>query len=122
MDTPQSPIPAAPSSLITLNEFLKRVQLCTAKILTVEDIPGKDKLYKIGLEVGNETRTIVSGIKEWYTKEELLGKIIIIVYNLEPKSLGGVLSQGMLLAAEDSEGNFTLITADRPVKSGTVVR
>lgn len=98
------------------------VQLKTAKVVRVDIIPNKDKLYQLTLEVGTETRTIVSGIRPWYTPEDLLGKTIAIVANLEPKKLGGVLSQGMLLAALDDEGKFSLLIAERPVKSGAEVR
>lgn len=115
------PAPQA-SNMITIDQFMNLVQLRTAKIVHVEDIPNKDKLYKLTLEVGNETRTLVAGVKVWYAKEDLLGKTIAIVANLEPKKLGGVESQGMLLAALDNEGKFSLLVAEREVKSGTEVR
>ncbi len=110
-------------TLITIDQFINLVKLQTAKIVHVEHIPNKDKLYKIQLEVGNTTRTIVSGIRGWYPQpEELVGKTIAIVSNLEPKKVGGVESHGMLLAALDDEGNFSLLVTEKPVKSGAEIR
>ena len=105
-----------------MDQFINLVQLRTAKVVNAEDIPGKDKLYKLTLEVGNETRTLVAGVKLWYAKEDLIGKTIPILANLEPKKLGGVLSQGMILAALDDEGKFSLLVAERAVKSSAEVR
>jgi methionyl-tRNA synthetase len=112
-----------PPTTITIDQFLNTIQLKTAKIVSVTIVPNKDKLYQLELEVGNEKRTIVSGIRSWYPNpEELVGKMIPILYNLEPKKLGGVMSQGMLLAALDDEGQFSLLVAEKPVKSGAEVR
>ncbi len=112
-----------PPATITLDQFLNLVKLRTAKVVGVETIPNKDRLYKVTVEMGSETRTIVSGIREWYPNpEELIGKMVAIVSNLEPKKLGGVESQGMLLAALDDEGKFSLLVAEREVKSGAEVR
>ena len=114
---------APASNLITIDQFLNLVQLRTAKIVAVERIPNKDKLLKLTLEVGNETRTIVSGIRTFFPDENVLvGKMIAIVANLEPKKLGGVVSEGMLLAALDDEGKFSLLVAENDVKSGAEVR
>lgn len=114
--------PTLASNLLTLDQFMNLIQLRTATIVAAEVIPNKDKLYKLTLQVGNETRTVVSGIREWYTPEELVGKTIAIVANLQPKKLGGIESQGMILAALDDEGKFSLLVAERPVKSGAEVR
>jgi methionyl-tRNA synthetase len=107
---------------ITIDNFINTVELRTAKVLAAVPVEKKDKLYQLTLEVGNETRTIVSGIRPWYSPEELVGKTIAIVANLEPKKLGGIMSQGMLLAALDDEGKFSLLVAEKPVKSGAEVR
>lgn len=72
------------------------------------------------LKVGEETRQIVGGIARYYTPEELIGKKIIIVYNLEPKKLKGIESQGMLLAAS-TEGKMSLLTVDRDIESGAKI-
>lgn len=107
---------------ITIDTFMNTVELRTAKVISAVPVANKDKLYQLTVEVGNETRTIVSGIRQWYSPEELVGKTICIVANLEPKKLGGVLSQGMILAALDDEGKFSLLVAEKPVKSGAEVR
>lgn len=118
----ENPPKLAPA-LLTLDQFINLVQLKTAKIVSVVAVPNKDRLYQIELEVGNEMRTIVSGIREYYPNpEELVGKMVPILYNLEAKKLGGVMSQGMLLAALDDEGKFSLLVAEKPVKSGAEVR
>lgn len=121
------PVPTASatgaSTMITIDQFMNTIQLRTAKVVHVETIPNKDRLYKITVQVGTETRTIVSGIREWYPNpEELVGKMVAIVANLAPKKLGGIESQGMLLAALDNEGKFSLLIAEREVKSGAEVR
>jgi methionyl-tRNA synthetase len=121
-DASQANPSLAVNTTITIDQFINLVKLKTAKVVEVNDIPGKDKLYQLTIEVGNETRSLVAGIKMWYKPEELVGKTIAIVSNLEPKKLGGVVSQGMLLAALDDEGKFSLLVAEKPVKSGTVVR
>ncbi|MEK6970313.1 MAG: hypothetical protein AABW68_01305 [archaeon] len=119
-DASHSPQPPSP---IGFDQFINLIQLKTAKIVSAVAVPNKDKLYMLELEVGAERRTIVSGIREWYPNpEELVGKMIPILYNLEPKKIGGIVSQGMLLAALDDEGKFSLLVAEKPVKSGAEVR
>ena len=99
---------------ISIEDFLK-LDLRTAKVLEVERVEGTDKLLKIKLKVGEEERTIVSGIAEYYKPEDLVGKTIIIVYNLKPRKIRGVESQGMLLAVKDGE---VLLTTNKEVESG----
>src|SRR6056297_660053 len=95
-------------NLVDIKEFGK-IDLTAGKILNVEDIEKADKLYKIKVDIGSEKRQIVAGIKKYYSKEELIGKNIVIVSNLKPAKLMGVKSEGMLLAAK-SENNLTLVT------------
>ncbi|CAK9330620.1 methionine--tRNA ligase [Thermoanaerobacter thermohydrosulfuricus] len=104
---------------ITIEDFAK-IQLRVAEILEAEKVEGSDKLIKMKLKVGEETRQIVGGIARYYTPEELIGKKIIIVYNLEPKKLKGIESQGMLLAAS-TEGKMSLLTVDRDIESGAKI-
>jgi len=104
---------------ITYEDFTK-LDLRTAKIIDVEEIEGADKLYKLTLEVGEETRTICAGIKEFYPMEELKGRTIIYLYNLEPRKLRGVESQGMLLAA-NSDGKPILLSTASDSKSGSII-
>jgi len=104
---------------ITIEEFAK-IQLRVAEILEAERVEGSDKLIKMKLKVGEEIRQIVGGIGRHYASEELVGKKIIIVYNLEPKKLMGIESQGMLLAAS-IEGKMSLLTVDRDIESGAKI-
>ncbi|MCX7828324.1 MAG: methionine--tRNA ligase [Thermanaerothrix sp.] len=106
---------------ITIDVF-KKVELRVAQVLAVEPVPKADKLYKLDLDLGYEKRTIVSGIREFYRPEELVGKRIIVICNLKPSVIRGVKSNGMLLAAESpSTKNFTLglLTVDRDVPLGS---
>ncbi|BBL45774.1 methionine--tRNA ligase [Nanobdella aerobiophila] len=101
-------------------EDLQKIRLIVGKILEVQDHPNADKLYVLKVDIGGEIRTIVSGIKSWYKKEELINKKIIIVTNLQYKNFRGIESQGMLLAAEYD--NFvSLLTVDKDIKEGSIV-
>jgi len=105
--------------IVSFNDFIK-LDLRTAKIIEVEEVPEKDKLFKLTIEVGKEIRTLVGGLKEFYSAEELQGKTIIIIANLEPKKMAGILSQGMLLAAESGE-KVSLLTLDKELASGAEI-
>ncbi len=106
---------------ISIEDFSK-VKLLTGKIINSERIEGADKLLKNTVEIGNETKTICSGIAKWYKPEELIGKIVIVVSNLPPRKLRGIESQGMLLCAEDTEKDIiSLLTVDKLVSSGCEV-
>ena len=96
---------------IAIDDFAK-VQLVTAKVTACERVPKSDKLLKETLDVGGETRTVVSGIAQWYTPEEMVGKTVVLVKNLAPRKMRGVVSEGMLLCASDKDGNLKLITVE----------
>ncbi|KPK63238.1 methionyl-tRNA synthetase [candidate division WOR_3 bacterium SM23_42] len=102
-------------------EYFSRINLKTAKVLTAERVEGTANLIKCGIEVGDQRKQIVAGVGKDYAPEELVGKTIVIVDNLVPVKIRGVLSEGMLLAAVDKKG-IVLITADRPASSGTAVQ
>ncbi len=107
-------------------EHFSKMQLKVGQIKNVEDIDGKDKLYKLTIDLGEpETRTLLAGIKKHYSKEELQDKQIIVIANLEPKKMGGLVSQGMLLAAcEKQEGDnevVSLLIPDKKVAVGTQI-
>lgn len=107
---------------IKYDDFAK-LDLRVATIKKVEDIEGADKLYKLEIDLGKEKRTFVAGIKQHYKKEELKGKQIIVVCNLEPRKMKGVESQGMLLAAvSDDYNKVILISPDKKTDSGTKVQ
>ena len=108
-------------ALIEITDF-QRVDLRVARITAADKVPKADKLLRLELEVGGETRQIVSGIAQHYTPEELVGRLIIIVANLKPAKLRGIESQGMLLAATGPDGNLGLVTLDKPIPSGAKVK
>lgn len=102
---------------ITIDDF-KKIDLRVAKILDAQRVAGADKLLKLKVTLGLEERQLVAGIAQYYTPEELVGKQIIVVANLEPAVIRGVQSQGMLLAAV-SEGKVILATMDAEVDPGS---
>ncbi len=103
---------------ITFEDFQK-MDLRVAEIISCEDVEGADKLYKLTIDVG-EVRTIVAGIKQFYKKEALVGKKIVVVANLEPRKIRGIMSHGMLLAASnDSHTSVVLLTLDKDIASGS---
>ena len=107
---------------ITIDEFAK-VKLVTAKILTAEPVEKADKLLKLTVDAGEPSpRTVVSGIAKHFTCEELVGKKIVLVANLKPAKLRGIMSQGMILCGEDSDGTLRLITPDGDITPGSEVR
>ena len=106
---------------VTIDDFAK-VKLLTGKIVASEKVEGADKLLKNTVEIGNEKRTIVSGIAKYYTPEEVVGKTVVVVSNLPPRKLRGIESQGMLLCACDEENDkLSLITTDRPMPTNCEV-
>ena len=107
------------SELVDIDYF-KKLDLRVADILDVEEIKGADRLYKLSIRVGDEERTLVAGIKKYYKPEELKNRKIIIVYNLKPAKLRGVMSYGMLLAAKDGE-DLSLLTVEKNIKSGSKI-
>ncbi len=102
-------------------EDFAKVKLRVAKILEAERIPKTDKLLKLTIDLGDERRTLVAGIGHVYKPEELPGKYIVVVANLKKKKLRGVVSDGMLLAAHDEEGNPVLLTVEREVPPGSEI-
>jgi methionyl-tRNA synthetase len=108
-----------PADEITYEEF-RRIDLRLAVVKQAEAVEGTDKLIRITVDIGGSERQIVSGIKQWYKPEELVGKTIIVVANLKPAKLKGIESYGMLLAAE-SDGDLRLATIDGDIKSGAPV-
>ncbi len=105
---------------ITIEDFDK-IDLRVAKVQSAQKVKNADKLLKLELELGDEMRTVVSGIAEYYRPEDLVGKNLVLVANLKPVKLRGILSQGMILAASDDEDNLVLVTVDNDIKSGSRV-
>ena len=107
------------ANLITIDDFSK-VDLRVAKVIEAEKVEKADKLLKMKLQVGDETRQVVSGIAKYYTPEEMVGKTLILVANLKPAKLRGIESQGMILAATNENG-LSLVTIDKDLGSGAHV-
>ena len=106
---------------ITYDEFSK-IELRVATILSAEKIEGADKLYKLSVDLGAEKRTLVAGIAQHYVPEELAGKQIVVVANLAPRTMKGVSSQGMLLAAQSPGGTLSVVTLEKKIENGSTVR
>ena len=107
-------------TMISIDDFFK-TELKVATVVNAERIPKSRKLIKLGVEVGDESRTLVAGIAEAYEPEDLIGKQVVIVANLQPAKLMGVESQGMVLAAS-VDGKPVLVHPGAAVPSGTQVR
>ncbi|MCZ4408721.1 methionine--tRNA ligase [Cryomorphaceae bacterium 1068] len=108
-------------SNIAFDDFVK-MDIRTATILEAERVPKTDKLLKISLDTGIDKRTVVSGISEFFKPEEIVGKKVSVLVNLEPRKLRGVESQGMILMAEDEEGKLTFVSPGGDWPNGSVVR
>ncbi|MCK5306229.1 MAG: hypothetical protein KAJ66_03775 [Candidatus Omnitrophica bacterium] len=105
--------------MITFEDF-KKLELKIAKIIEVKEHPNADMLYILRVEIENESRQIISGIKKYYTPEELKDKQIVVLVNIEPATIRGEISEGMLLAAKDDE-NLAILIPEKSVKTGSVV-
>ena len=104
-------------------ETFMKVELRVGKISSVEDHPNADKLMIVNVDDGTEKgRTICAGLKEYYSPAEMDGMHVVFVANLEPRKLRGIMSEGMLLAADDGQGNVKLLTLDNSMKPGSRVR
>jgi len=116
-----APGPATTDGRITIDDFMK-VELRTAKVLTAEKVPNSRKLVKLSVDVGTEQRTLVAGIAEAYEPEALVGRTIVMVFNLKPAKLMGIESNGMVLAASPDGGKPILAGFDQEIPPGTRVR
>ncbi len=99
---------------------MQRLKFVVAEVLDAEKVEKADKLLKLTVDIGTEKRTVVSGIAQYYTPEEIKGKKIILFANLKPRKIFGIQSQGMILAAKDGD-NLSVLTVDKDVKPGSPV-
>jgi methionine--tRNA ligase beta chain len=106
--------------IVTFDEF-KKMDLRVALILKAERVPGTTKLLKLEVDLGTEKRTMVAGIADTYSPEELVGKKLVVIANLKPAVIRGIESQAMLLAAE-VEGKATIAFFDRDIPAGAKVK
>ena len=105
---------------ITIDEF-SRMQLQMGEIIACEEVAKSKKLLCSQVKVQGRTLQIVSGIKHYYTPEQMVGKKVVVITNLKPTKLAGVLSEGMLLCAEDFDGNLALLTAEKDMPAGAMI-
>jgi methionine--tRNA ligase beta chain len=108
--------------IITFDEWQK-INLVVGEIIEVEEIENADKLYKLTVDIGEETRTVCAGIKQYYSKDELKGKRIIFLANLAPRKMKGIMSEGMILAAVNKdESEVVLLSPESDIEVGSKVR
>lgn len=105
---------------ISYDDFMK-MQFQVGEIIACEEVKKSKKLLCSKVKIGNEVKQIVSGIKKYYSAEEMVGKKVMVLVNLKPAKLAGVLSEGMLLCAEDTDGNLALMTPEREMPAGAEI-
>lgn len=105
---------------ITFDDFMK-MQFQVGEIIACEEVPKSKKLLCSKVKIGSEVKQIVSGIKKYYSPEDMVGKKVMVLVNLKPAKLAGVLSEGMLLCAEDVEGNLALMVPDKKMPAGAEI-
>ncbi len=121
-ETEKAPLTVASlKETISYEEFSK-MDIRTATVLEAEKVPKTSKLLKLKIDCGTDIRTIVSGIAEFYEPEKLIGKQILIIANLEPRTIRGIESKGMILMAEDSKGNLVMVTPESKTENGSIVK
>ena len=106
---------------VTIDDFAK-LQFQVGEIIACEAVKKSKKLLCSQVKIGSQVRQIVSGIKNFYSPEEMVGKKVMVVTNLKPAKLAGILSEGMILCAEDAEGNLALMTPEKEMPSGAEIR
>ena len=109
-----------PKEEITYDDFMK-MQFQVGEIIACEAVPKSKKLLCSQVRIGSQVRQIVSGIKAYYTPEEMVGKKVMVLVNLKPAKLAGVMSEGMILCAEDAEGNLALMTPEKEMPAGAEI-
>ena len=120
-EKPEEPvIDIEPKEEITFEEFGK-MQFQVGEIISCEAVKKSKKLLCSQVRIGSQVKQIVSGIKAHYTPEEMVGKKVMVLVNLKPAKLAGVLSEGMILCAEDAEGNLALMTPEKPMPAGAEI-
>ena len=107
--------------MATIEDF-KKIELVVAQIKEVKEHPNADRLYVLQVDTGRDVRQIVAGIRKAYTPQELIGRRIILVVNMESAVIRGEASNGMLLAASDVAGGMALVMPDRDIALGSIVK
>jgi methionyl-tRNA synthetase len=116
----QNVIDIEPKAEITFEDF-EKMQFQVGEIIACEAVPKSKKLLCSQVKIGSQTKQIVSGIRKDYSPEEMVGKKVMVLVNLKPAKLAGALSEGMLLCAEDADGNLALLTPEKPMPAGAEI-
>ena len=116
----QEAIDIEPKTEIEYDDFAK-MQFQVGEIISCEAVPKSKKLLCSQVKIGSQVRQIVSGIKAHYSPEEMVGKKVMVLANLKPAKLAGVMSEGMILCAEDAEGNLALVTPEKNMPAGAEI-
>ena len=116
----ESAVKKEDDGIIGIEDFFK-VEMKVGEVIECEKVEGSDKLLKSQIKVGLQTRQILSGIAQFYTPEEMIGKKVALVLNLKPRKMMGHMSEGMVLAAKDDSGKLSLLTVDKPVDGGAEI-
>ncbi len=119
-ETPEDVIDIEAKDVIAYDVFDK-CQFQVGEILECKEVPKSKKLLCSKVRVGSEVKQILSGIKQHYTAEEMVGKKVMVLVNLQPREIAGMMSEGMLLCAEDAEGKLSLMTPERPMPAGAEI-
>ena len=106
--------------MVTIEDF-KKIELIVAQIKEVKEHSNADRLYVLKVDTGKEERQLVAGVRQMYTKEQLMGRKVIIVNNLQPAVIRGEESQGMVLVASDQQG-LSLLSLDKDIALGSLVK
>ena len=110
-----------PKEEISFDQFMG-MQFQVGQIISCEPVKKSKKLLCSQVKIGSQVKQIVSGIKKYYTPEEMVGKKVMVLVNLKPAKLAGVLSEGMLLCAEDAEGNLSLMVPEKDMPAGAEIQ
>ena len=110
-----------PKPEVSIDDFAK-LQIQVGEVIKCEEVKKSRKLLCSQVKIGSQTRQILSGIKQWYTPEEMVGKKVLVITNLKPAKLAGMMSEGMILCAEDAQGRLSLVRPEGEVDSGAEVR
>ena len=119
-DAELEPMDVEAKEEITFDDF-EKLQFQVGEIVKCEAVAKSKKLLCSQVKIGNQTKQIVSGIRKYYSPEEMVGKKVMVLVNLKPAKLAGVLSEGMLLCAEDADGNLALMTPEKPMPAGASI-
>jgi methionine--tRNA ligase beta chain len=110
----------ASEQFVSFEEFSK-IRLCLGKVTQAEPIPGMKKVFKATVDLGSEQRELAVGGAQFYTPRDFVGRVVVVCTNLEPKKIGGMVSRGMLLAADGPEGKPIFLTADAEAAPGAPI-